>query len=182
MKKLKPVVFIQWEYWREWKHRQNTFQQMMLLKALRVTQDPKELKQMIWVRTVADVYRTLDKLALRKEYHKALADKWLTFDKILDWIKTIAEWQFTKDDVKLKAYLAILKSLGMDKYEDTAMGWGSWEDLLLDKAEKGEIEKIDESVVWDYEVIEPEMPESLKKKKAEELADAQRLYWEQKSK
>jgi len=48
---------------------------MLLLKALKVTQDPTELKKMIGVKTVAEVYRTLDKLSLRKEYHKALAEK-----------------------------------------------------------------------------------------------------------
>lgn len=173
MKRLKPVVFVQWEYG---KHSQNNFQQMLLLKALKVTQDPKELKQMIGVRTVADVYRTLDKLALRKEYHKVLAEQDMTFDKIVWGIKDIATGKFVKDDVKLKAWLAVLKSLGMDKYEEASSGGGSWEDLLLDKAEK-EPDKLMEPVVdAEYEVVQPTMPESLRKKKEEELADAKRLY------
>lgn len=106
---------------------------MLLLKALKVTQDPKELKRMIGVRKVADVYRTLDKLSLRKEYHKALEDKGLTFDYIVQGIKDVATGKFTKDDVKLKAFLALLKSLGMDKYEESTTGGGSWEDLLIEK-------------------------------------------------
>lgn len=173
MKHLKPVVFVQWEYWR---HSQNNFQQMLLLKALKVTQDPKELKQMIWVKTVAEVYRTLDKLALRKEYHKVLAEQDMTFDKIVWGIKEIATWQFVKDDVKLKAWLAVLKSLGMDKYEESTTGGGSWEDLLLDKADKEPEKLMSPENVPDYEVIQPVMPESLRKKKDEELADAKRLY------
>lgn len=173
MKKLKPVVFVQWEYWR---HSQNTFQQMLLLKALKVTQDPQELKQMIWVARVADVYRTLDKLSLRKEYHKVLAEQGMTFNKIVKWIKDIAEWQLVKDDVKLKAWLAVLKSLGMDKYEESTTGGGSWEDLLLDKLEKEPEKIIAPTIESEYEVVQPIMPESLRKKKEEELADAKRLY------
>lgn len=95
---------------------------MLLLKALKVTQDPKELKQMIGVRTVADVYRTLDKMALRKDFHRALEAQGLSFDYILTGIKNIAEDANAKDDVKLKAYLALLKSLGMDKYEESQSG------------------------------------------------------------
>ena len=173
MKKLKPVVFVQWEYWR---HSQNTFQQMLLLKALKVTQDPQELKKMIWVARVADVYRTLDKLSLRKEYHKVLAEQDMTFDKIVWWIKEIATWKFVKDDVKLKAWLAVLKSLGMDKYEESTTGGGSWEDLLLDKLEKEPDKIIAPVIESEYEVVQPVMPESLRKKKEEELADAKRLY------
>lgn len=172
-KRLKPVVFVEWEYWR---HSQWNFKQMLLLKALKVTQDPTELKKMIGVKTVAEVYRTLDKLSLRKEYHKALAEKWMTFDKIVWWIKDIAEWKCVKDDVKLKAYLAILKSLWMDKYEETTSGGGSWEDLLLEKADKEPEKIITPEIEAEYEVVQPVMPMSLKKRKEEELADAKRLY------
>jgi len=134
---------------------------------------------MIGVKHVADVFRTLDKMSMRKEYHTALAKQWLTFDYIVSGIKKIADGSMVKDDVKLKAYTTLLKSLGMDKYEESSSGGWSWEDLLIDKSEK----KIDEiegpkqdTVDADYEVVKPEMPERLKKKKEEETADAHRLY------
>ncbi len=174
MKNLKPVTFIQWQYGYG---RQNTFQQMLLLKALKVTQDPKELKQMIGVRTVADVYRTLDKMALRKDFHRALEAQGLSFDYILTGIKNIAEDANAKDDVKLKAYLALLKSLGMDKYEESQSGGWSWEDLLLEE-QSWNIPSLPEVVEKEveYEVSMPEMPESLRKKKEEEKEDANSLY------
>jgi len=70
VKKLKPVTFIKGEYNYS---RQNDLQQKLLLKAMQVTSDPNELKKMAGLKTVADVYRTLDKLAMRKEYHEALS-------------------------------------------------------------------------------------------------------------
>ena len=70
MIKKKPIITYQGKtgYYRE-----NSYVQNPLLKAL--TQgitDPKELRKISGLGKVADVYRTLDKMALRKEYHKAL--------------------------------------------------------------------------------------------------------------
>jgi len=76
-KPLKPVIFVQGKYAY---NDQNTTQQIMLLKALKVTQDPKKLQQLIGVKTVADVYRTLDKIAMRTDYLAALAENGITFD------------------------------------------------------------------------------------------------------
>ena len=68
--RLRPVVYTTNTFKRG---SQNTAQQIFLLKALQITQDPKKLRDMIGVKTVADVYRTLDKIAMRKEYHEALS-------------------------------------------------------------------------------------------------------------
>ena len=62
--KLKPIVYSSNAFK---SGHQNTAQQMFLLKALKITQDPKKLREMIGVKSVAQVYQTLDKLAMRKE-------------------------------------------------------------------------------------------------------------------
>ena len=65
-KKYKPVTFVKGEigYYRD-----NKLQQNLLLKAMQITDNPKELRKAIGVKAVADVVRTLDKLTIRKEYH-----------------------------------------------------------------------------------------------------------------
>ena len=92
-KKLKPVVFIDGR--RDF-FRQNLFQQNLLLKALKVTTDPKKLRQMAGLKSVAEVYRTLDKLALRKEYHAALVKHGVDFNFIVREYKNIVENTFKR--------------------------------------------------------------------------------------
>ena len=151
-------------------------QQVVLLKALQVTQDPKQLKQMIGVRTVAEVYRTLDKMALRKEYHEALARAGFSLDLVVQGIKTIAETS-EKDDTRLKAYQILLKSLGLEKYEasDIPAG-GTWEEELLKSIEKTKSPDALPAPEADYEVVPPEMPERMKKLREEEEALTKSIY------
>ena len=164
--KLRPVVYSSNAFK---KSHQNTTQQMLLLKALQVTQDPKKLKEMIGVTTVAQVYQTLDKLVMRKEYHQTLTKLGIDFDFIAGGIKNLALTAF-KDDVKLKAYQTLLKSVGMDKYDSEVAGSsGTWEELLLKKIEedkKGETLEIEGRP--QYEVIQPVVPEAVKKAQEEE--------------
>ncbi len=79
-KKLKPVIFIEGD---NSFYRENRFAQNLLLKALSsgVT-DPQELRKVAGLKSVADVYRTLDKMAIRKEYHAALAEQGMTLEFI----------------------------------------------------------------------------------------------------
>ena len=54
-------------------YNQNTYAQNLLLKALsQGVTDPQELKKISGLNRIADVYRSLDKLAIRREYHEAL--------------------------------------------------------------------------------------------------------------
>jgi hypothetical protein len=171
MNKLKPVVFVQGKYAF---NAQNTTQQIMLLKALQITQDPKKLKELIGVKTVADVYRTLDKIAMRKEYHAALAKTGITFDYVVKGIKTEIDTADKASD-RLAGLNMILKSIGLDKYDETSVGGGSWEDTLLkikaEEEEKGELPKVVE-----YEVIEPEMPAHIKAAKDKANKESGQLY------
>ena len=170
--RLKPIVFSENKYV---SGSQNTTQQMLLLKALQVTQDPQKLRQMIHVKTVAEVYRTLDKLSMRKEYHEALARSGISFDYIVGGLKDIAE-AGEKDGDRLKAYQTLLKSVGMDTYKESDGGSsGTWEEVLLEKIEaaKAEEEKEEDvaalpAPVAEYKVNVPEVPESVKAMREEE--------------
>ena len=170
--KLKPVVFVKGKYGYT---DQNTTQQIMLLKALKITQDPNKLRQIIGVKTVADVYRTLDKIAMRKEYHSALAKLGITFEYVVENIKGVID-NANKDSDKLAGINMLLKSIGLDKYEETAIGGGSWEDALLKikNDEKEEGESILESV--EYEVVEPKMPEHIRLAKEKANKEGKSLY------
>lgn len=154
-------------------------QQVMLLKALQVTQDPKKLKQMIGVRTIAEVYRTLDKLAMRKEYHEALARCGISFEFIINGIKDIASGS-EKDDTRLKAYLALLKSLGLEKYDiGDGTGSGTWEEELIKSLNSNENKKSlppgnDDNTEYHVEV--PEVPEEAQKLRETERELVDPLY------
>lgn len=172
--KLKPVTFISGKcnY-----HKHSTTQQLMLLKALKVTQDPLKLKQMIGVKTVADVYRTLDKMAMRKEYHEALTRSGISFDYLVEKTKEEIESGNAKSADKLNAIKMLLKSLGMEKYEQEGLAGGNWEDLLIKASEKEDAKKIESPKTVDvYEVKTPKMPDSVKKIKDKDNKIGQSLY------
>lgn len=171
MKKLKPVIFVQGNYAY---NNQNTTQQIMLLKALRVTQDPKKLKELIGVKTVAEVYRTLDKIAMRKEYHTALAKAGVTFDYIVNGVKKEIDTADKTSD-RLTGLKMLLSSIGLDKYEETAINGGGWEDILEQFNKEAE-EKGKPIEIKDYEVIEPPMPEDLRLAKEKANRETKGLY------
>jgi hypothetical protein len=166
---LKPVVFVKGAYGYT---AQNTTQQILLLKALRITQDPKKLRDMIHVKTVADVYRTLDKIAMRKEYHASLAKAGISFDYIVGNIKKEIDTA-DKSTERLMAINILMKSIGMDKYEETAIGGGSWEEALSNISKEQKKEQLREA---EYEVVVPPMPEDVRKKREKEKLDGMSLY------
>jgi hypothetical protein len=173
--KLRPIVYASNSF--KGGH-QNTAQQMLLLKALQVTQDPKKLREMIGVKTVAQVYQTLDKLVMRREYHQTLANLGISFDFIAGGIKSLA-LSADKDDVKLKAFMALLKSVGMDKYDnDSSSSSGTWEETLLKRIEEGKKEPAVPQLAASaqYEVKQPDIPESARKSQEEESEMTSSVY------
>lgn len=185
MKKLKPVVFVQGE--RSF-YRQNLYSQNLLIKAMSEgTTDPKELMRAARLKSVAEVYRTLDKLAIRKEYHDALARNGVDLDFIVEGIKNVTQTT-SKDSVKLKGYEMLLKSLGLDKYEKDEESGKSWEELIMEASEKKEKESrenvkigVEEKAIIaeaDYEVNVPPTPEEDRKRQEDEKEVAQQLYAE----
>ncbi len=173
--RLKPVVFVNSNYKY---YKQNDYQQKLLLKAMTVTQDPKELRRMVGVKAVADVYRTLDKLSLRKSYHEALSENDVSLSSIVAGIKNLAE-NSNKDAVRLKAYQSILRSLGLERYEDLEDQGKNWEEVLMRVHEKnGEGKEVEEYEPADYEVATPQIPESVKKSREREKKLGEALYGE----
>jgi hypothetical protein len=172
---LKPVIFLPGGNPSQ-RHRQNHFQQVLLLKALTTTQDPKKLKNMIGVRTVAEVFRTLDKMALRKEYHKALENSGISFEYIIKGIKEVAD-EAPKFGDRLSALKTLLKSLGVESYDVENQGSGNWESELM-RAEPGRaITQADyEDGGGDYKVNVPMMPSSVSRARDQEKKDVGNIY------
>ena len=159
--------------------RSKIFQQNMLLKALNFTTDIKELKKIAKFHTDAEVYRTLDKLSIRKEYHEALGRNGLGLDTIVGGIKKLCV-SADKDDTKLKAYQFLLKSIGLDKYEATEASGKNWEELLLkiDGREQQRLdggEKIVEGKIL-YEVTTPVVPPEILERQARDKEINESLY------
>lgn len=187
-KKLKPVVFAKGSYSNY--YADDDWRQKLLLKAITVSDNPNVWKQMIGVKTMAEVQRTLDKLSLRKEYHQALTRSGISFDFIVEGLKNSCFAM--KEDVRLKAYQTLLKSLGMDKYEETDGGGGrNWEEILSEASDKenaieisstGQFKEIGEAVpkpieeIGEYEVEQPEIPDFIKEKQKEEKEIGKSLY------
>ena len=169
--KLKPIVF---SASRTQKHSPALGKQMLLLKAMEKTTDPKQLKEMIKVKTVAEVYRTLDKMAMRKEYHEALARAGVSFDYLVTNLKDIAD-HAKKDKDRLGATQALLKSVGMDKYDVAEAPSGTWEDALLNSMQNEETYKEIEELPT-YEVQHPQLPDSVRKIREEESKLSKGLY------
>lgn len=151
-------------------------EQVVLLKAMQISNDPKKWRDMMGVKSVADVYRTLDKLSIRTEYHDALSRAGFSLDKVVQGIQEIAE-SSEKDDTRLKAYQTILKSIGLDKYEASeAPSGGTWEEELLKSIEKSKTDTSLEKPDIEYEVDVPEVPESVKKLRQEESDLTDSIY------
>ncbi len=122
---------------------------------------------------MAEVYRTLDKLAIRREYHEALLRHGVDLDSIVKGIKNVAD-KTNKDEIKLKAYQILLKSLGLDEYKESGIEEkGGWENVIRVTMEEEKNKKLNFS---DYEVIEPVIPENVKINKKEEQKIGEELY------
>lgn len=171
--KLKPVVFVkgQYQYYRD-----NKFQQNLLLKALQVTTDVNELRKMAGLKTVAEVYRTLDKMTIRKEYHEALARNGVDLDSIVNGIKNAIDLSWDQN-TRLKGYQILLKSLGLAEYKDNVeQAKQTWEELVKQQIEDESKDKELLAEPETYEVNVPEIPAAEQKRIAEEQEAGQKLY------
>lgn len=161
-----PIVFAP-KTNREMTNASALYAQNMLLEAMAggVT-DPKQLQKLAGLKKVSDVYLALDKLALRKEYHAALEKNGLSLDYILNKLKMVVDCH--NPETSLKGVALIIKSLGLEKYDDTDTSESKpWEDIILEQTERGET--IDAEIIEqeDYEVKQPVMePEIEDRRKA----------------
>lgn len=180
-KKLKPVIFVEGD---NNFYRKNEFAQNLLLKAVsKGVTDPKELRKIAGLRSVADVYRTLDKMAIRKEYHQALSRAGMTLDYVVGEIKNIIQ-KTDSEPTKLKALQTVLKSIGLEKYDKQEEAGKTWEESILKAVEAEKKEKdalaieTKENDDGDYEVDAPDVPDNAKKTIEEEKKLADELYGE----
>lgn len=171
MKKLKPIIFVQGD---KKKYRQNMYAQNLILKAMsKGVTDPNELKKIAGLKTIADVYRTLDKMAIRKEFHAALTRSNISLDYIVESLKKIID-SSDSDKIKLTGLTTLLKALGLDKYEEVEGAAGTWQDAVT-KAIEGDLknspkmieDEQDEELVIEGEVVslEPEEVEEMEEYK-----------------
>lgn len=165
----KPIILVSGVYGNAQK---NVSQQLMFLRAMNVAQDPKKFNQIIRARAAVDVFRTLDKLALRKEWHSALERNGINFDLVL---KTLKQEMLKgdKSSDRIQAAKTIIKSLGLDKYEDSSMGGGSWEDEIL-KASEATINLPPPGE--EYDVVQPQIPDKVKKERKDQNDLGRQLY------
>ena len=140
----KPVVFESANLGK--KHKQDDLAQRLILKAISegIT-DISDLKKIVGLRSATDVYRTMDKMALRKEYHQALGRAGIDFDYLVAGVKNICD-NGSSDKVRLSAFQILLKSLGLDKYMDDGPSIKSWEDTIIELTDKNnQIKQLEES-------------------------------------
>ncbi len=170
---MKPVIFLSDK--RQY-YRQDNYVQNILLKALsQGITDPKELKKLAGLSKVADVYRSLDKLAIRKEYHNALVENGVDLNFLVSKLKGLVTTS-KSDVVKLASLQTFLKSIGLEKYEkqeDTGKGW---EEAILAISGSENNKNEDEVIKADYEVKTPIVPESELLRQKREKAQGKDLY------
>lgn len=170
--KKKPVIFVQGD--REF-YRSNEYAQNLLLKAIsKGITDPKDLMKISGIKTVAGVFRTLDKMAIRKEYHAALGAAGIDLNYIVGGIKQICDG--TEDDkIRLDAFKVLMKSIGLEKYDIAEESAKGWEEAILD-AEKNKVSVSTPIIDADYEVVIPQIPEKAKALRDIEIKNADELY------
>lgn len=152
----------------------NYYAQNLLLKAMSggVT-DPKELARLTGMKSAAEVFRTLDKMVIRKEFHQALAANGIDLSFIVNGIKELAV-NGEKDETRLHAFQTLLKSLGLDKYDKEADEGKGWEEAILQVGTDDAI--IEDELPGSYQVEIPQAPKQEKEKKAEEKSLADEIY------
>lgn len=141
------------------------------------TTDVDELKTALKFKSRAEVFRTLDKLAMRKDFHRALADAGLSMDSLAGKYKVLMESDSEK--IQLGALVALSKAIGVDKYEVIDEGARDWEETLLKITEKEREQKVlgvPAAEEADYEVVVPQTPVSVQLKQAEEKKLGQEIY------
>lgn len=116
--------------------RANFEKQNLLLKGMLVhAGDLKQASKYAGIKTMAEAYRTLDRLALRKGYYEALDRHDISLDFIVAGIKNVAV-NGDLDSVKLKALQVLLKTLGLDSYGKDEEGGKGWEEIIAKAAKE----------------------------------------------
>lgn len=153
--------------------RANFDKQNLLLKGMLMNSgDLKQAAKFAGIKSMADVYRTLDRLTLRKAFYESLDNHDISLDYIVKGIKQIAE-AGDLDSVKLKAFQVLLKTLGLDSYGHEEENSKGWEDTLMKSIQSNETPLIEAKP---YTVSAPVTPKEEVEKRKQEDDLGKQLY------
>lgn len=154
----------------------NFKKQNLLLKGMLMNAgDVKQAAKYAGIKTMAEAYRTLDQLSLRKGFYESLDNNDITLDFIVKGIKAIAT-EGDLDSVKLKAFQILLKTLGLENYSEDDKGSKNWEETLLKALESRKDEPKQIGPPQAYEVRKPEVPQTELDKRKKETDLGKELY------
>lgn len=155
--------------------RPNYFKQNLLLKGLMLKPTLEGAMKYAGIKSAAEAYTILDRLAMRKEYHEALARYGVDFDFIVSGLKNLAQ-DAKVDGVKLNSFRLFLQSLGLATYEKEESGGKGWEELVA-RAITAEKEAATKQLPsTQYPVKVPEKPTFVRKNQQMEKDLAKNLY------
>ena len=133
--------------------------------------DPEQLRQLAGLPTLAAVKRTIDKLSIRREFHLALDKNQMSLEWLVKGIKDIAD--NGKETNRLAAFRMLLGSMGLNKFDDIAVQGKDWEEALLKLSRAQDPARQGADIEYDVKV--PEMPQEMKKIRAEEKKIVQEM-------
>lgn len=173
-KKLKPTIIIGGQESIFGRHQPDLAAQDIILRAMaKGITDPKELKKLAGLQSIAQVHRTIDKLSIRQEYHRALESHGISMGFIVGELKSIISGN-DDDRIRLQALQTVIKSLGLDKYEEQQVSGKDWEQTILAAANTQK-----EIPVAEYDVIEPKKPDEMIAARKAETQLAKEIYGDQ---
>ena len=113
----------------------NIGRQNLLLRGMMMTGNLEAAAKYAGIHAEAEIYRTLDRIGLRREYHEALQSEGVDLRWIVRGIKDKAE-NAELDSVRLNALRLFLASLGLNRYDVAEEGAKNWEETLLELSER----------------------------------------------
>lgn len=128
------------------------------------------------IHTMADAYRTLDRLSLRKDYQMGLASHGVNLDFIISELKSLA-LAADLDSTRVKVLQIFLKSLGLDSYGKEEEGVQGWEKTLTSAVSKQQQQPKLNSARVPYEVkLPPPPPDDIQESRSLEAELGKELY------
>lgn len=177
IKRKRPLIIFDDSYKRGKAAQANIRGQNLLLKGMIMTGSIEKAAEFAGIKTAVELYRTFDRLALRKGYHQALADEDIDLRWIVRRLKDHADG--ASGMISIQALRMLLTSLGLNKYDVAEEGQKNWEDTLLEISNKYEAEAALPAPSQAYMVNKPAEPEKAKQMRLKEQKIGKELYEDQ---
>lgn len=145
--------------------------QNLLLKGMMIHGNMDKATHFAGIRSAVELYRTFDRIQLRRGYHEALADEDVDLRWIVNRIKKHAD--SPNGQVALSGLRMLLGSLGLNRYDVAEEGHKNWEDTLLQLSESYDSK---EQPLTAYKVNPPQVPEASKLMRQKENKIGKELY------